>query len=54
MRDFHKNPVPTLQSAAETELKRQLNAFELQTLAEKFSLDIVVSNIEKVRIVQFW
>ena len=54
VRDSHKNPVPTLQSAAETELKRQLNAFELQTLAEKFSLDIVVSNIEKVRIVQFW
>ena len=50
VRDSHKNPVPTLQSAAKTELKRQLNGFELQTLAEKFSLDIVVSNIQKVRI----
>ena len=46
----HKNLVPTLQSAAKTELERELNAFELQTLAEKFSLDIVVSNIQKVRI----
>ena len=50
VRGSHKNLVPTLQSAAKTELKRQLNAFELQTLAEKFSLDIVVSNIQKVRI----
>ena len=46
----HKNLVPTLQSAAKTELERELNTFELQTLAEKFSLDIVVSNIQKVRI----
>ena len=52
VRGSHKNLVPTLQSAADTELKRQLTTFELKTLAEKFSLDVVVSNIQKVRIVK--
>ena len=46
----HMNPVPAIQSSAETELKRRLTAIELQTLSEKFSLETVACHIQKVSI----
>ena len=48
VRGFHANPAPSIQSAAETELKRKLTSDELQTLSEKFSLETVTSHIQKV------
>ena len=43
-----KNPAHSINSAAETELKRKLTTSELQTLSGKFPLDTVASHIEKV------
>ena len=48
VRGFQANPAPSIQSTAETELKRKLTSDELQTLSEKFSLETVTSHIQKV------
>ena len=43
-----RNPAHTINSAAETELKRKLSTSELKTLSDKFPLDTVASHVEKV------
>ena len=48
VRGSHINPVPAIQSAADTEMRRQLTTFELRALSEKFSLETVASHVQKV------
>ena len=48
VKGFHRNPVPSIQSAADTELKRKLTTIELQSLSKNFSLETVASHIQKV------
>ena len=50
VRGSKEDPATSIQSAADTELKRKLTAAELQTLSEKFSLNTVSSHIQKVAV----
>ena len=50
VRGSKEDPATSIQSAADTELKRKLTAAELETLSENFSLNTVSSHIQKVAV----
>ena len=47
-KSYHTRSLPSINAAAEIELGRKLTKEEVNTLSNKFSLDVVHASVEKV------